>query len=84
MLGRDLRTTLPSAQGGVVHLFVVYGYQGSEEELILLLFPVLRSAFLLDGMLIWLLLILWVLVLLLMSFVGLFGRKVLVLVEISL
>ena len=27
-LGRVLRTTLPTAQGGVVHLFVVYGYQG--------------------------------------------------------
>ena len=26
-LGRVLRTTLPTAQGGVVHLFVVYGYQ---------------------------------------------------------
>ena len=26
-LGRALRTTLPTAQGGVVHLFVVYGYQ---------------------------------------------------------
>ena len=27
-LGRVLRTTLPTAQGGVVHLFVLYGYQG--------------------------------------------------------
>ena len=27
-----LRTTLPTAQGGVVHLFVVYGYQGAEED----------------------------------------------------
>ena len=26
-LGRAMRTTLPTAQGGVVHLFVVYGYQ---------------------------------------------------------
>ena len=31
-LGRVLRTTLPTAQGGVVHLFVVYGYQGAEED----------------------------------------------------
>ena len=31
-LGRVLRTTLPTAQGGVVHLFVVYGYQGTEED----------------------------------------------------
>ena len=30
--GRVLRTTLPTSQGGVVHLFVVYGYQGSEED----------------------------------------------------
>ena len=27
-LGRVLRTTLPTGKGGVVHLFVVYGYQG--------------------------------------------------------
>ena len=27
-----MRTTLPTAQGVVVHLFVVYGYQGSEED----------------------------------------------------
>ena len=27
-----MRTTLPTAQGGVVHLFVVYGYQGAEED----------------------------------------------------
>ena len=26
-----MRTTLPTAQGGVVHLFDVYGYQGAEE-----------------------------------------------------
>ena len=32
MLGRVLRTTLRTAQGGVVHLFVVYGYQGAEED----------------------------------------------------
>ena len=31
-LGRVLRTTLPTAQGRVVHLFVVYGYQGAEED----------------------------------------------------
>ena len=31
-LGRVLRTMLPTAQGGVVHLFVVYGYQGAEVD----------------------------------------------------
>ena len=31
-LGRVLRTTLPTVQGGVVHLFVVYGCQGAEED----------------------------------------------------
>ena len=31
-LVRVLRTTLPTSQGGVVHLFVVYGYQGAEED----------------------------------------------------
>ena len=31
-LGRVLRTTLPTAKGGVVHLFVVYGCQGAEED----------------------------------------------------
>ena len=31
-MGRVLTTTLPAAQGGVVHLFVVYGYQGAEED----------------------------------------------------
>ena len=31
-LGRVLRSTLPTAQGGVVHLFVVYGYQEAEED----------------------------------------------------
>ena len=31
-LGRVLRTTLPTGKGGVVHLFVVYGYQGAEED----------------------------------------------------
>ena len=27
-----MRTTLPAARGGVVHLFVVYGYQGAEDD----------------------------------------------------
>ena len=31
-LGRAMRTTLPTAQGGVVHLFVVYGNQGAEDD----------------------------------------------------
>ena len=31
-LGRVLRTTLPTGKGGVVHLFVVYGYQGAKED----------------------------------------------------
>ena len=31
-LGRALRTTLPTGKGGVVHLFVVYGNQGAEED----------------------------------------------------
>ena len=31
-LGRVLRTTLPIGKGEVVHLFVVYGYQGAEEN----------------------------------------------------
>ena len=31
-LGRVLRTTLALGKGGVVHLFVVYGYQGAEED----------------------------------------------------
>ena len=31
-MGRVLRTTLPTAQGGVVHLFVVYGHQGAKED----------------------------------------------------
>ena len=31
-LGRVLRTTLPTAQCGVVHLFVVYGHQGAEDD----------------------------------------------------
>ena len=30
-MGRVLTTTLPTAKGGVVHLFVVCGYQGAEE-----------------------------------------------------
>ena len=31
-LGGVLRTTLPTARGGVVHLFVVHGYQGAEDD----------------------------------------------------
>ena len=31
-LGRVLRTTLPTGKGGVVHLVVVYGYRGAEED----------------------------------------------------
>ena len=31
-MGRVLRTTLPTSQGGVVHLFVVYCFQGAEED----------------------------------------------------
>ena len=31
-MGRVLRTTLSAGKGGVVHLFVVYGYQGAEED----------------------------------------------------
>ena len=31
-LGRVLRTTLPTSGGGVVHLFVVYGHQGADED----------------------------------------------------
>ena len=31
-LRRVLRTTLPTGKRGVVHLFVVYGYQGAEED----------------------------------------------------
>ena len=31
-LGRAMRVTLPTGDGGVVHLFVVYGYQGAEED----------------------------------------------------
>ena len=31
-LGRALRVTLPTDKGGVVHLFVVYGCQGAEED----------------------------------------------------
>ena len=27
-----MRYTLPTGEGGVVHLFVVYGYQGAEED----------------------------------------------------
>ena len=31
-LGRAMRTTLPTGKGRVVHLFVVYGCQGAEED----------------------------------------------------
>ena len=31
-LGWVLRTTLPTGKGGVVHLFVVCGYRGAEED----------------------------------------------------
>ena len=31
-LGRVLRVTLPTGKGRVVHLFVVFGYQGAEED----------------------------------------------------
>ena len=31
-LGRALRVTLPTGNGGVVHLFVIHGYQGAEED----------------------------------------------------
>ena len=31
-LGRGLRVTLPTGQGGVVHLFVVYRHQGAEDD----------------------------------------------------
>ena len=31
-MGRALRVTLPTGIGGVLHLFVIYGYQGAEED----------------------------------------------------
>ena len=31
-MGRNLRTTLLTGKGGAVHLFVVYWYQGAEED----------------------------------------------------
>ena len=31
-LGRAMNVTLPTSEGGVVNLFVVYGYQGAEED----------------------------------------------------
>ena len=31
-MGGALRVTLPTGKGGVVHLCVVYGYQGAEED----------------------------------------------------
>ena len=34
-LGRVLRTTLPTGKRGVVHLFVVYGYQGRRRMLLI-------------------------------------------------
>ena len=34
-LGRVLRTTIPTGKEGVVHLFVVYGYQEDAEQLLL-------------------------------------------------
>ena len=37
-LGRALRITLPTGKGGVVHLFVVYGYQAAEDDSDQLLF----------------------------------------------
>ena len=31
-MGQAVRVTLPTGEGGVVHLSVVHGYQGSEED----------------------------------------------------
>ena len=31
-LGRALRVALPTGMGGLVYHFVVYGYQGTEED----------------------------------------------------
>ena len=31
-LGRVLRVTLPTGKGRVLHLFLIYGYQGAEED----------------------------------------------------
>ena len=31
-IGRDMRVILPLGNGGVVHLFVIYGYQGAEND----------------------------------------------------
>ena len=46
-MGRVLRTILPSWKGVVVHLFVVYGYQGAEEDVdqLLLLDKLLQAVF---------------------------------------
>ena len=33
-LGGVLKTILPTGKGGMVHLFVFYGYQGAEDDLI--------------------------------------------------
>ena len=43
-LGRATRVTLPTGAGGVVHLFVVKGYQGAEEDSGKLLLTVLAEA----------------------------------------
>ena len=44
-----MRATLPTGQGGVVHLFVVYGYQGSEDADKLLLTDRLLQAVLAEA-----------------------------------
>ena len=31
-IGRAMRVILPLGNGGVVHLFVIYGYQGAESD----------------------------------------------------
>ena len=48
-LGRFLRTTLPTVKGGVVHLFVVHGYQGEEDADQLLLTDKLLQAVLAEA-----------------------------------
>ena len=48
-LGRVLRTTLPTGKGGVVHLFVVHGYQGEEDADQLLLTDMLLQAVLAEA-----------------------------------
>ena len=32
-IGRAMRVVLPLGNGGIAHLFVIYGYQGAESEL---------------------------------------------------